>query len=74
MTPGLGHSSPDARERARHAADAASAAHDLERLMLSLAESLRRGETPHPMTFAFIQPVRDRLNALIDLALPETAP
>lgn len=44
---------PD-RERARHAFDAAGAAHDLERLLLSLAESLRRGETPDATVAALI--------------------
>lgn len=62
------------RERALRAAEAASAAHDLERLMLSLAESLRRGETPHPLTFAFVEPTQNRLNALIAFALSEIAP
>lgn len=61
---------PD-RERARHAFDAAGAAHDLERLLLSLAESLRRGETPDATVAALIPSTRDRLNALTTLSIAD---
>lgn len=57
-------------ERANDAFDAARAAHDPEVLLRSLAESLRRGETPDAITARFIPSARDRLNALIALALP----
>lgn len=62
------------RERALRAAAAADAAHELERLLLALSHNLRRGETPDAAVSAFIRPARDRLNALIALALSETAP
>lgn len=58
------------RERANDAFDAARAAHELEVLLRSLAESLCRGEAPDAITAGFIPGARARLNALIALAMP----
>lgn len=66
MTP-----APNDRERARHAFDAAGAGYDLERLLLSLGESLRRGEAPDAVVAAGIPGARDRLNASVALAIGE---
>lgn len=58
------------RERGFLAQDAADAAHQLERSLLSLAHSLRRREPPDAFTLALIPGARDRLSALIALAMP----
>ena len=58
------------RERARFADDASRAAHELERMMLTIRESLSRGEVPDPMAIGFVPGCLERLTALVSLALP----
>lgn len=63
----------DQSRRARAAIDAAGAGHELERIMLSISESLRRGEEPDPMMLGAAAPVLERLTALVGMALPKDA-
>lgn len=58
-------------DRALSAYDGASAAHELERCLLSLAECLRRGEEPDQLTLSRgrLLSIRHRLDALIGHAI-----
>lgn len=58
-------------ERSRTARDAANLAHDLERNLLSIAESLARGEVPDHFAVGMLPSLLERINVMSAFALKD---
>lgn len=58
-------------ERSRTARDAANLAHELERNLLSIAESLARGEAPDHFAASMLPSLLERINMMAAFALKD---